>query len=656
MAVQPGGAFEVALYDNDFFTNASNDDLKIRTMLPSQKIHLGTTSNQMSAIMITSNTVTMNNNLYVYSSLGVGKSNLSQYPVDIIGDTAIDGSINMTKYMLCRGVQLRKKTGSYFAPNFLPTGVLQGFSNESSNGVNIYVSQSTSNNYVRVTAGTANEVLRVTGNGLVGINTSNPLLTLDISATDAIQLPVGTTMQRPANARQGCIRYNATTGLFEGYTGTNTWGAIGGSVLVDTNTSTSTSNAPTANALALTTNTAVAASNQVFSNLVTLTNLLIDNTISTSTSNAPTSRALATTNNTAVAASNQAFSLSLSLSNVITNSFSFFQPPVNPTGSNTIQSICRVQGAHWGSPMTIAIAGAFNQSMTAMYAVLSSSFQMVANQWYKVPCTSHNNQDATSFSPRMLVRNSNNAIEIALARESGTQLSTTSNMIAFVESTGLNFGGQISFSNITTSSSQLIQSSTYNSLPYWTNAFYSNEAFSVASATQLSTGANVGIKTNNPVEALHVTGNIRVDGSYGAYAVFGLSTSAYGAGQSDLVWLQPAAQYNYNITLDAGGVAINFARAGMYSITAKINSDHSNTGECILSVFLNNSGTWSVIQSESLQPTGSWNGSTEVYGHFMIYATAGQQCKIVLTNNTGQMTYWSYGSAAWSRCMIYRVG
>jgi hypothetical protein len=42
---------------------------------------------------------------------------------------------------------------------------------------------------------------------------------LTISGTGAIQMPVGTTAQRPASPSQGMIRYNTTTSHFEGYDG-----------------------------------------------------------------------------------------------------------------------------------------------------------------------------------------------------------------------------------------------------------------------------------------------------------------------------------------------------------------------------------------------------------------------------------------------------
>jgi len=46
------------------------------------------------------------------------------------------------------------------------------------------------------------------------------------SSTGAITLPSGTTGQQPGSPNAGMIRYNSTTGGFEGYT--TTWGSIGG--------------------------------------------------------------------------------------------------------------------------------------------------------------------------------------------------------------------------------------------------------------------------------------------------------------------------------------------------------------------------------------------------------------------------------------------
>jgi hypothetical protein len=68
------------------------------------------------------------------------------------------------------------------------------------------------------------EVLKVNQDALVvdtsnniGIGTVQPSCSLDISRSDAIQLPSGTTNERPANAVGGMIRYNTLTGNLEFY-------------------------------------------------------------------------------------------------------------------------------------------------------------------------------------------------------------------------------------------------------------------------------------------------------------------------------------------------------------------------------------------------------------------------------------------------------
>ena len=60
-------------------------------------------------------------------------------------------------------------------------------------------------------------------NGNVGIGTSTPAVTLDISSTNAVQLPNGTTAQRPA-AANGMFRYNNSNSNLEFYNGS--WQAL----------------------------------------------------------------------------------------------------------------------------------------------------------------------------------------------------------------------------------------------------------------------------------------------------------------------------------------------------------------------------------------------------------------------------------------------
>jgi hypothetical protein len=72
-----------------------------------------------------------------------------------------------------------------------------------------------------------NQRLVIDSSGNVGIGTDSPSVSLDISDTDAIKIPAGTTAQRPTGAN-GMLRYNSDDAQFEGYAD-GAWGAIAGS-------------------------------------------------------------------------------------------------------------------------------------------------------------------------------------------------------------------------------------------------------------------------------------------------------------------------------------------------------------------------------------------------------------------------------------------
>ena len=67
----------------------------------------------------------------------------------------------------------------------------------------------------------ANQKVGIKPNGF-----HSPSVSLDIAATDAVQMPAGTTVQRPTGAN-GMFRYNSTDNQFEGYAD-GAWGAIAG--------------------------------------------------------------------------------------------------------------------------------------------------------------------------------------------------------------------------------------------------------------------------------------------------------------------------------------------------------------------------------------------------------------------------------------------
>ncbi|MGZ9097013.1 MAG: tail fiber domain-containing protein [Micavibrio sp.] len=70
--------------------------------------------------------------------------------------------------------------------------------------------------------------------GEVGIGTASPAATLDITATDAIILPRGTTAERPGTPANGMIRYNSATAKFEAYQAGAWIDMIGGGGIITT--------------------------------------------------------------------------------------------------------------------------------------------------------------------------------------------------------------------------------------------------------------------------------------------------------------------------------------------------------------------------------------------------------------------------------------
>ena len=84
-------------------------------------------------------------------------------------------------------------------------------------------------------ASSTTEALRIKHNGLIGVGTTDPKVRLAVSSTDAIQVPVGTTAQRPTGVA-GYIRYNSDIASYEGHNGSE-WAGIGGAAEVETSVS-----------------------------------------------------------------------------------------------------------------------------------------------------------------------------------------------------------------------------------------------------------------------------------------------------------------------------------------------------------------------------------------------------------------------------------
>lgn len=63
--------------------------------------------------------------------------------------------------------------------------------------------------------------------GRLGLQNQSPIVSLDIGATDAVRVPVGTTGERPSGEK-GMIRYNEENDQFEGYFHGLGWDTVGG--------------------------------------------------------------------------------------------------------------------------------------------------------------------------------------------------------------------------------------------------------------------------------------------------------------------------------------------------------------------------------------------------------------------------------------------
>ena len=73
-------------------------------------------------------------------------------------------------------------------------------------------------------------------NSNIGVGTVTPVVSLHISKSDAILVPVGTSIQRPTTSNVGFIRYNTDISQFEGFGAGANWSSLGGVTNVNQNT------------------------------------------------------------------------------------------------------------------------------------------------------------------------------------------------------------------------------------------------------------------------------------------------------------------------------------------------------------------------------------------------------------------------------------
>ena len=192
----------------------------------------------------------------IASAVTINKSPVITLGGDLSGNVTLtnlaSGTLTATVGTLNQSTTGNAATATALATARTIGGVsFDGTANINLPGVNTAGTQDTSGNAATATAletartingvsfnGSANITTLTAGTGVsvsgtavsigqaVATSDSPTFANMTLSGTDSIKVPAGTTAQRNGSPAAGMLRYNSTTGEFEGYT--NAWGAIGG--------------------------------------------------------------------------------------------------------------------------------------------------------------------------------------------------------------------------------------------------------------------------------------------------------------------------------------------------------------------------------------------------------------------------------------------
>ena len=221
----PNTAFTITQYDpsNDVFSvlNTTDELLKIKS---NGNIGIGTTPSRKLDV---NGDINVNGDIKFTGKLYQGDSEfITSYWLKNGNDISISSNVIITGDLSVSGTTATINTDTYTTEN------LEIINNGTATALSVTQSGVTNKIFV-ASKSSSQEVFTIANNGKIGINNASPSVSLHITGTDGIVVPVGTEAQRPSNLK-GTIRYNDDTSQFEGY-GT-AWGSLGGVKDIDGDT------------------------------------------------------------------------------------------------------------------------------------------------------------------------------------------------------------------------------------------------------------------------------------------------------------------------------------------------------------------------------------------------------------------------------------
>lgn len=155
------GFFEIIDQPGDIFYNTKAEDMVIYTETSNQNIMIGNVASNLPAI-----TITASNTIWGGGRVGINNTNPVEQ-LDLVGNAQVDGSVNTTKYVVSRGMQVLTRSANQYSATSLPSGIVMGISNDSTGVVFSIASNAPTNSYRFLAA--SNEVMRLTGTGDVQV-------------------------------------------------------------------------------------------------------------------------------------------------------------------------------------------------------------------------------------------------------------------------------------------------------------------------------------------------------------------------------------------------------------------------------------------------------------------------------------------------------